>query len=468
MMRASAAIREKPNWHEKFRDPAIRARWKEEAVAAGMRADAFEYVLAELERYEALRKGGIEVAGVDGVWIADGLVPDGAREALLRCAAELEDVPEEKKDWHPGSDGQVLDLVHPSLFCLVYGIVQPPGDELVGASKAYQWLPTEFDVAEDGKVSALSYVPGLHPEERQDMYSTLCRILQAFIPLFNNALTDLVNRRPARIEVDPYAWYGEEPDFEDDDDAVEDWYENRVPAEPAVPEYAPPPDPETVIDLKGHRLQVIVKLANIVLTPEKPDYPGGSWHVEGTRGENIIASGIFYYESENIGESRLGFRMAVCEPDYEQSDDNGVLAIYGLANDQPLNQELGSVATTAGRMLVFPNHLQHRVAPFSLADRSKPGHRKILVFFLVNPKERIRSTAEVPPQDAAWFADELRRVPPFDGLPDEMTEQIVAAMPFPISLREAMRHREELMTERKFMSDENENIFERPFSLCEH
>lgn len=28
-------------------------------------------------------------------------------------------------------------------------------------------------------------------------------------------------------------------------------------------------------------LQAIVKLANIELTPEKPEYAGGSWHIEG-------------------------------------------------------------------------------------------------------------------------------------------------------------------------------------------
>lgn len=28
-------------------------------------------------------------------------------------------------------------------------------------------------------------------------------------------------------------------------------------------------------------LQIIVKLANIELTPDKPEYEGGSWHVEG-------------------------------------------------------------------------------------------------------------------------------------------------------------------------------------------
>ena len=42
---------------------------------------------------------------------------------------------------------------------------------------------------------------------------------------------------------------------------------------------------EKSVDLKrdyGHRgLQVIVKLANIELTPEMPEYEGGTWHVEG-------------------------------------------------------------------------------------------------------------------------------------------------------------------------------------------
>ena len=33
--------------------------------------------------------------------------------------------------------------------------------------------------------------------------------------------------------------------------------------------------------LEGKTVQVIVELANIFLTPEKPDYPGGKWYVEG-------------------------------------------------------------------------------------------------------------------------------------------------------------------------------------------
>ena len=38
---------------------------------------------------------------------------------------------------------------------------------------------------------------------------------------------------------------------------------------------------QKTISLKGVTLQIIVKLANIILTPEKPEYAGGTWHVEG-------------------------------------------------------------------------------------------------------------------------------------------------------------------------------------------
>lgn len=38
---------------------------------------------------------------------------------------------------------------------------------------------------------------------------------------------------------------------------------------------------DLVRDYAERGLQVIVKLANIELTPEKPEYEGGTWHVEG-------------------------------------------------------------------------------------------------------------------------------------------------------------------------------------------
>ena len=49
-----------------------------------------------------------------------------------------------------------------------------------------------------------------------------------------------------------------------------------------------------IVDLKGRTLQCIVKLANIHLTPDKPTYPGGSWHVEGTHPYPIILRCLGY------------------------------------------------------------------------------------------------------------------------------------------------------------------------------
>ena len=112
----------------------------------------------------------------------------------------LEQVPDKNKDWHPGSNQQVLDLVHPSLFPLVYGqsrilrdivigiedsisscgngeTIPIPSDEEVkdhkggescvmkflgkgqnAWSKKFQWLPSEFDLSID--TDDVRYVTG--------------------------------------------------------------------------------------------------------------------------------------------------------------------------------------------------------------------------------------------------------------------------------------------------------------------
>jgi Protein of unknown function (DUF4246) len=62
------------------------------------------------------------VAAVDGTWQSDTLFSEELRQALLQEVSRLENVPEHAKDWHPGSNNQVLDLVHPSLFCYVAGV----------------------------------------------------------------------------------------------------------------------------------------------------------------------------------------------------------------------------------------------------------------------------------------------------------------------------------------------------------
>ncbi|MGW4685020.1 DUF4246 domain-containing protein [Streptomyces sp. NPDC004244] len=473
MMECSAHIRAKPGWFEKMNDAAVVARWTQEAVAQGLTESQVRYVIAELAHYAALRdaRTGVEVSAVDGVWQSDTLVDAELRSRLCEAVRVLEQVPEEERDWHPGSDGQVLDLVHPSLFCLVREASGAPEHTWHNPtdrysrhefSEKFQWLPTDVDVSDDGEVAFRSYVNNVHPEIHHELASVLPELFARLRPLWENVLTDLRHPRPLRIEADPYGWYDSEPEYPSrssygDDEAYaearrawarahDDWWENRRPVVPDAPAFTPPevPDAAARVDLRGSRLQVIVKLATIHLTPDKPEYPGGSWHVEGMLNERIVSTGIYYWDSENITESRLSFRAALDDPNYEQNDDDGLREVYGLEDEDALNQVLGSTSTPAGRCLAFPNVLQHRVGSFRLTDPARPGHRKILAFFLVDPSKTITSTSDVPPQQP-WSETST------------------------MTLAQARHYREQLMQERKFFVDEhNEQLYEREFSLCEH
>jgi hypothetical protein len=133
------------------------------------------------------------------------------------------------------------------------------------------------------------------------------------------------------------------------------------------------------------------------------------------------------------------------------------------------------VACKTGRLLTFPNLLQHRVLPFKLADPTKPGHRKILALFLVDPGIRIISTANVPPQQRDWWAEEV--VKEFNKgktglgkLSTELKEKVFEAVDdFPVGIEEAKRIRLQLMEERSVFVVKHKDAFEQTeFSLCEH
>ncbi|KAI9235663.1 MAG: hypothetical protein BYD32DRAFT_469960 [Podila humilis] len=192
-------------------------------------------------------------------------------------------------------------------------------------SKRFQWLPTDFTVDAEGKVKLESYINNLHPVEHKAMYPVLEVILTLFIPKFEDYDHENIS------------------DFGDDDQADREWHWSRVPFPIKVPEFSPPTQPQRYDLRTGQNLQVIIKLANIELTSENPECTGGSWHVEGMANENIAASRIHYYHSENIAESWRNFRIYVKEPYYEQDDNNGCRTMYGLIDYETLkNPYMGS------------------------------------------------------------------------------------------------------------------------------
>ncbi|KAJ0412541.1 hypothetical protein ATCC90586_006908 [Pythium insidiosum] len=445
---------------------------------------------ALIDRYDLMNpssssKGFISPGPVIETWMSDSIVAADVKAKFASEVAVLESVPDDQKDWHPGSDNQVLDLVHPSLYCCVLGETKrvpesestepvdadaTPADrmhrivfssteatEAASGSSSYQWIPSDFVVDQDGRVKITSYINNLHPVHHRTMYESIEKIFSGFVPLFDRVLTWLAHEegpKPLLQNAIPYR------------DKV--YY--RVPLFPSVPPLLElESECPTKYSIKGTTVQVITKIAEIHLTPEKPAYPGGSWHIEGTETENIVATGIYYFGCENITESKLSFRVIVQPPDYAQSDNLGVATGFGLENDHGLVQSLGAATAIEDRCIVFPNTFQHKVEPFELADPSKPGVRKILAFFIVDPSKKIASTSVIPPQQAEWLQEAQRDVlRGVDRLPEAVAEDTLSKMlGRGMTLDEAKQHRERLMAERgPFSFDDYEE--ELVFSLCEH
>lgn len=529
MYQLSATLREKPDWWRKAMDPEIRQKWFEEAKT--QQADVEErwrltdnminYTLGELEGYAALRddETGIECGPYDRIWSSEKLIPDEMRAALQAAVKPLEDVPENEKDWHPGSNDQVLDLVHPSLYPLVYmqtyaklpdgnlGTIDPPDLEydsdgnvcLMFISERFQWLPSDFAVRADGSVALVSpYINNIAPAASASLVPALERIMARAVPMWERVLSDL-RRGEMPVRLGPIVhsdmrrgtqmglaciWPEHRgapwPDDADEqmlyeEAAADAWYATqpkRLPDSPARYDGALSALAEPVYSLRDRTIQVIVKLANIVLTPEKPEYPGGKWHVEGMRNESIVSTFIYYYDSDNIRDTRLAFRQATAEPMYhEQYDSYCMKTLYGMDRDVACAQDVGTIATKEGRCIAFPNLYQHKVSPFELADRTRPGVRKILVFFLVDPTRRIPSATEVAPQQEAWLKDTLYNAGDdshLSKLPVELLDVHTSMTPGIMNKEEALKVREQLMRERTVDIGYGEEFFTYTFNMCEH
>ena len=138
-----------------------------------------EWCIEELRhKTKSFEATGIVSAYDAGVVKSDSAVPEDLKEELRNAVKPLENVHPAEKDWHPGSDEKVLDLVHPSLFPLVYGLSRYLPDSVVGLddcidrcgdgdtlsiieedvelinfgnafSQKFQWLPCHVDISGD-------------------------------------------------------------------------------------------------------------------------------------------------------------------------------------------------------------------------------------------------------------------------------------------------------------------------------
>ncbi|KAJ6524441.1 hypothetical protein DFH09DRAFT_1250825 [Mycena vulgaris] len=521
MYELSWVLRSKPDWQRKASDPEILSKWRMEALEQQkpinrderLTEKMVDYVLAELAGYAKIadNERGIERGCFDAIWYSDRLISDNVAERLKAAAIALENVPDNEKDWHPGSNGQVLDLVHPSLYCVVYDRTHAylpdkphvPGNLLPVAvpalsdteeewaiSGAFSWMPSDFAILDDGTVNLISpYINNLHPEKHQPLYRIIEDVVSRFVPMFERVLGEIDKGKGAALKESGRMhdvgciWPDGRPSDSDlEEGAGEEEQQKHYDSKKVLPEastYAG--ELEKVlspISLRGRTVQCILKLANIHLTPEQPKYEGGSWHVEGREAllfltsTTHLAAGManehIYYDEENITESRLAFRVPTGQPEYHEQDDSECMStLYGIDRDDDCVQEIGSMVTKAGRTLAWSNLFQHCVSRV---------HRKILAIFLVNPTvDPIASATDIPPQQGEWAAEALQQASADSGslmfqLPQELADLITTNLPASVMTRkEAEAYRLELMEERTvFVDSHSETAYAVKFNMCEH
>jgi hypothetical protein len=170
---------------------------------------------------------------------SDGIVPPELHSALREAFTRLKADQASRPDWHPNSDEKVQDLVHPSMYPLVYGRSRFLPEEVVGVEDAvdkwagkgeviprraewgeepeqrttrsrwhygggmgpggseihksywstiYQWLPANVKFTDNGGVKLSSYINNLHPTKYHDIYGTIETLIETALPMWDQCL----------------------------------------------------------------------------------------------------------------------------------------------------------------------------------------------------------------------------------------------------------------------------------------
>jgi hypothetical protein len=188
------------------------------------------------------------------------------------------------------------------------------------------------------------------------------------------------------------------------------------------------------------------------------------------KNEAIAATGIYYYDMHTISRSILRFRQFFDAENellrHPQHRYAHLEAYYSVLNRSARVQSHGFIQAMQGRLVTFPNFQQHRVEPFELEDKTKPGYRRILAFFLVHPDRYIASTKWVPPQQmpiVAETVDAALRT----KLPREISLMVAEGLGKGVMTeQEAEEHASVLMEERRETDGGWQDI--RHISFCEH
>ncbi|CAH0018113.1 unnamed protein product [Clonostachys rhizophaga] len=243
MLEVMEILTNRPEWWVKVFDSEITTTWKTQVLGidwahylehADFTPNMVDLCINELRTKAALyeKTGLIPIMDYSACAIkSDSLISAELAQSLKDTVRFLEEVPENEKDWHPGSDNKVLDLVHPSLYPLAYGLTRVLVEKSIGISDAlehcgtgtilpkpypveicgqpgpyaetklpslsekFQWLPCDVDISTDGAAKIASYINNLHPIHHADMYPIIERFIEKALPAW-----DIVYRWPTEFD----------------------------------------------------------------------------------------------------------------------------------------------------------------------------------------------------------------------------------------------------------------------------
>lgn len=339
----------------------------------------------------------------EGVWEAE------ADSSLMADMNSMIDklAREEPVDYHPGTKEVVRDLVHPSLYPL---LSDPAARDLTKENfwgrpheaSRFQWLPAEVEIDNHGNPRFVSDINNLDRSKYPELYTGLQQVFKSLLPGFQKV------------------WqYARSMTFTKEQDEWDDKEETKLPE---------------LITFHNSTLQAVVKIADYEFKPGAEF--DGVWHYEGMSHENIVMTGLFYPNSDEALGGGLEFKRIF-------NDAEAGYIFYGVAQDRPdwLDEAiqmgfipLGQTTTETGKLLVFPNCHAHRVMKM-VNNTSNVLRRRLVVFFIIDPTDRIPSSRDYPP------------------------------LPRQITLEQALADRLELMQERK---QAKQDLNPREIELCEH
>ncbi|ATY62775.1 hypothetical protein A9K55_007703 [Cordyceps militaris] len=102
----------------------------------------------------------------------------------------------------------------------------------------------------------------------------------------------------------------------------------------------------------------------------------------------------------------------------------------------PSFQELGTIKLPEGRMVTYPNTLQHKFEVPILEEPSRSGYIQLLQLHLVDPHYIVCSTRFVPPQNLEWWKEAIdyQRICRMSRIPPEISNMIIECLLVPEKL----------------------------------